>query len=81
MPEPEALKGFQVEISRFLDFSSLLDNTTPLDQGDSIATPARSRQTHQIRMRLKIYHGRGFHSDMRRGFTQARKTAAFYNGE
>ncbi|AEK30621.1 hypothetical protein BALAC2494_02046 [Bifidobacterium animalis subsp. lactis CNCM I-2494] len=32
-------------------------------------------------MRLKIYHGRGFHSDMRRGFTQARKTAAFYNGE
>ncbi len=32
MPEPEAMKGFQVGISRFLDFSSLVDTTTPMDQ-------------------------------------------------
>jgi len=32
MPEPEALKGFQVGMSRFLDFSSLVDNTTPRDR-------------------------------------------------
>ena len=35
MPEPEALKGFQVEISRFLDFSSLVNNTTRRDHSVS----------------------------------------------
>ncbi|MCQ5025167.1 hypothetical protein, partial [Bifidobacterium adolescentis] len=35
LPEPEALIGFQVGISRFLDFSSLEDNTTPRDQRGS----------------------------------------------
>ena len=45
MPEPEALKGFQVGISRFLDFSSLVDNTTHHDYRVSYLQPVKAHLT------------------------------------
>lgn len=48
MPEPEALKDFQVGISRFLDFSSLVDSTTHHDHRVS-HSQAQLKRTLQLR--------------------------------
>ena len=49
MPEPEALKGFQVGISRFLDFSSLVNNTTHHDHRVSYLQAQLKRTLRQRR--------------------------------
>ena len=49
MPEPETLKGFQVGISRFLDFSSLVDNTTHHDHRVSHSQAQLKRTLQQRR--------------------------------